>query len=60
MPTDSERLDWVEKRGASVECRSNGFTNPWFHILTDDVGPMGHGDTLREAIDTAMLIDREA
>jgi hypothetical protein len=54
MPTDTERLNWLEKGDNDYACPiCDPVTHEW-HIFHNDDSKDATGDTLRAAIDEAM------
>ena len=54
-PTDKERLDWLQKNLISAARLSDG----WF-IVFNELKSAGYGNTMRQAIDAAMKLQRKA
>ena len=57
MPTDKERLDWLEQKGHDGELPNINVCGSILYVCfgTDgDEDVMGHADNLREALDAAM------
>lgn len=53
MPTDKERLDWLESQNA-CDINRGGTTEPYWNIYGETPGHCAVESTLREAIDAGM------
>ncbi len=54
MPTDTERLDWLQQHVEDLDVRSD-LGNRKNYVQCNVTGTLAWGDTLREAIDDAIL-----
>ena len=52
MPTDSERLEWIERQGAGTNLYND--VGEWRILAGKEFRPRAAGSILRDAIDAAM------